>query len=153
MWKHFQLIRSLLSHANVSSSLSRYVLVAVVAWSYNTSGFICLKGQVEFLELPDPCLTAVSLWSQLDLVLKARLVVMVELHMEEYQPLGQTLLWVRHCTCLLFKCIMQISVFRLCWCFAWGFDLNATVVCEKKKEDLNKRIKSINKPNMIIKIR
>lgn len=47
------------------------------------------------MELPDPCLTVASLWSQLDLALKARLVVMVELHMEEYQALGQTLLWVR----------------------------------------------------------
>ncbi len=153
MWKHFQLIRSLLSHANVSSSLSRYVLVAVVAWSYNTSGFICVKGQVEFLELPDPCLTAVSLWSQLDLVLKARLVVMVELHMEEYQPLGQTLIWVRalhmfviqmHHANLSFPAMLMLGL-RI-WlerdCRLW-----------EKERRLNKRIKSINKPNIIIKIR
>lgn len=56
---------------------------------------ICLKGLVECSELPDPCLTEASLWSQLDLALKARLVVMVELHMEVYQPSGQTLVWVR----------------------------------------------------------
>lgn len=106
MWQNsLQFIWSSLSHANVSSSLSRDVLVAVVAWSYNSSGLICLKGLVEFLELLDPCLTVASLWSQLDLALKARLVVMVGLHMEEYQALGQTLLWV----CALHMFVIQMQ--------------------------------------------
>lgn len=57
------------------------------------------------MELPDPCLTEASLWSQLDLALKARMVDMVELHMEEYQPLGQTLVWV----CALHTFVIQMQ--------------------------------------------
>lgn len=45
--------------------------------------------------LLDLCPTEASLWFQLGLGLKARLVAMVELHSEKFQPSGLTLAWVR----------------------------------------------------------
>lgn len=58
-------------------------------------------------------------------------------------------------TCIAHICYSNATCkSRLSWCFAWGFDLNVKVPCEKKKEeDLNNIIKYMNKPNMIIKIR
>lgn len=56
---------------------------------------ICLKGQVRYLGLRDLCPTEASLWFRLGLGLKARLVTMVELHLEKFQPSCLTLAWVR----------------------------------------------------------